>query len=70
LTGPEAPGPLNLGQVARAVKREPDDEAVARALNWLVGTGRVAVVTDAAGCERFAVVEGSENGSSVGDRRV
>jgi hypothetical protein len=66
----DASAPLALGQVARAVNRDVDDEAVARALNWLVGTGRVAVVTDAAGCERFAVVEGSENGSSVGDRRV
>jgi hypothetical protein len=52
----DASAPLALGQVARAVKREPDDEAVARALNWLVGTGRAAVVPDAAGAERFRVV--------------
>jgi hypothetical protein len=52
----DAGGPLALGQVARAVNRHPDDEAVARALTWLVGTGRAAVVPDAAGAERFRVV--------------
>jgi hypothetical protein len=51
----DASGPLALGQVARAVNRDVDDEAVARALTWLVGTGRAEAVTDAAGCERFAV---------------
>jgi hypothetical protein len=59
----DAGGPLALGQVARAVNRDVDDEAVARALNWLVGTGRVAVVTDAAGAERFGVAKSGEAGT-------